>query len=129
MFTLEGYTITKLLQQGGQLSIYNGIRNADKKNVVLKVCQSDQPNLADLVALQHEYEILKQLNLSSVVQVYDLITTQNRLVLVLEDIGGTTLQQFLTSGRITLSQFFKIGVQIIDAIGERHLQIIIHKGI
>jgi diguanylate cyclase (GGDEF)-like protein len=129
MFTLEGYTITKLLQQGGQLSICNGIRNADKKNVVLKVCQSDQPNLADLVSLQHEYEILKQLNLSSVVHVYDLIKTQNRLVLVLEDIGGTTLHQFLTNGPVTLSQFFKIGVQIIDAIGELHLQNIIHKGI
>jgi diguanylate cyclase (GGDEF)-like protein len=129
MFTLEGYTVNELFQQSGQFSIYKGKRNADQKNVIFKICQSDQPNLADLVALQHEYVILKQLNLSCVVHVYDLIKTHNRLVLVMEDIGGTTLHQFLTNGPVSLSQFFKLAVQLTDAIGELHLQNIIHKDI
>jgi diguanylate cyclase (GGDEF)-like protein len=130
MLTLEGYTIKELSQQSGQFSLYKGIRNADKKPVVLKVCQSDRSaSLSDIVALQHEYEILKQLNLSSVVRVYDLIKTHDRLVLVLEDIGGISLQQYLSNGRVSITEFLKIAIQLVDAIGELHLQNIIHKDI
>src|SRR3990167_6691682 len=130
MLTLEGYTIKELSQQSGQFSLYKGIRNADKKAVVLKVCQSDRSaSLSDIVALQHEYEILKQLNLSSVVRVYDLIKTHDRLVLVLEDIGGISLQQYLSNGRVSITEFLKIAIQLVDAIGELHLQNIIHKDI
>src|SRR3990167_4793797 len=128
MFTLEGYTVNELFQQSGQFSIYKGIRSADKKPVILKVCQSERSApLSNIVALQHEYEILKQLNLSSVVKVYDLIKTQNSLVLVLEDIGGTSLQQYLSNGPVSITAFLKLAIQLVDAIGELHLQNIIHK--
>jgi diguanylate cyclase (GGDEF)-like protein len=130
MFTLEGYTVQELFQQSGQFSLYKGISNADKVPVVLKVCQSDRSAaLSDIVALQHEYEISKQLNLSVVVHVYDLIKTQNSLVLVLEDIGGTSLQQYLSNGHVSITEFLKIAIQLVDAIGELHLQNIIHKDI
>src|SRR3990167_3308536 len=130
MLTLEGYTIKELSQQSGQFSLYKGIRNADEMPVVLKVCQSDRSAaLSDIVAIQHEYEILKHLNLSSVIKVYDLIKTHDRLVLVLEDIGGTSLQQYLSNGPVSLSDFFKLTLQLVDAIGELHLQNITHKDI
>src|SRR3990167_6214130 len=118
MFTLEGYTVQELFQQSGRFSLYKGIRNADKVPVVLKVCQSDRSAaLSDIVALQHEYEISKQLNLSAVVHVYDLIKTQNSLVLVLEDIGGASLQQYLLNGHVSTTEFLKIAIQLVDAIG------------
>ena len=58
MLILEGYSITGLIQENSQFSLYKGIRKADGVNVIIKVCHSEQSNLSDLVALQHEYEIL-----------------------------------------------------------------------
>lgn len=129
MFMLDGYSISELVQQHGRFSIYKAQRNSDQLNVILKVCHSEKSNLSDLVALQHEYQILKQLNLSGIIRVYDLIKLKNSLVLVLEDTDAITLKEFLAKAPLGLSAFFRIAIQLVDAISELHLQKIIHKDI
>ena len=96
MLAIDGYSVGEMLFQSSQFAIYKGIRNFDQKKIILKVCRSGQPNLTDLVTLQHEYEILKQLDLSGIIHVYDLIKEQNQLILVLEDIDGQFLQEYLS---------------------------------
>lgn len=129
MLALENYSIGERLYQGRRFEIYKGHRESDQQKVILKVCHSALPNFMDLVALQHEYQILKQLDLSGIIHVYELIKLQDQLVLVLEDIDGLSLQQYLLQKPLDLSNFFKIATQLIDAIGELHLHQIIHKDI
>lgn len=83
---LDGYTVSEILYQGEQFIVYRGKRNSDQLNVILKICRLDQPSLNSLTALQHEYQLLKSLNLHHVINVYSLIKHQHQFCLVMEDI-------------------------------------------
>ncbi len=129
MLDIKGYTILGKIFQGKRYSIYRGKCKLNQKKVILKVCRSEQPNLTDLAKLHHEYQILKQLDLNGVIRVYDLIKTQNQIILVLEDMEGESLRSFLNKKPLKLELFFKIALQVVDAIDELHIQHIIHKDI
>ena len=128
MQILNGFTISEKMQENKYYTIYRAQRHSDNLKVILKIC-SDQLNVADLANLQHEYQILKQLNLNGIIQVYDLIKVNEKLVLVLEDMEGISLRSFLKIEQVDLNVFFKIALQLVDAMGELHLQNIIHKDI
>lgn len=129
MEKITGYTIHEKIYEGNRYTIYRSTRNADQKKVILKNCVSEQPHLTDLAKLQHEYQILKQLDLNGIIKVYDLIKHRHQLTLVLEDMEGQSLRSYLKKQPLDLNRFFKIALQIVDAIGEIHLQHIIHKDI
>ncbi|KTD11120.1 inner membrane protein [Legionella gratiana] len=129
MIDIKGYKIHKIIKHATQYSLYKGTRESDQKKVIFKVCHSTQSNFTDLVAIYHEYQILKQLNLPGIIHVEDLIKSQDLLILILEDFEGQTLKQYLTNNAIDLATFFKIAIQLVSILEELHLQQIIHKGI
>lgn len=126
---IKGYKIYKIIEHTKHYSLYAGMRVSDKKKLIFKICHSTQSNFTDLVAIYHEYQILKQLNLPGIIQVEDLIKSQDQLILVLEDFDGQTLKQYLANNSLDLSAFFKIALQLVNVLGELHLQQIIHKDI
>lgn len=129
MLDISGYNIKEQLYQGKRFTIYRGIQHTNQRKVILKVCRFEQPSLQELATLKHEYQLLKQLNLPQVINVYDLIKHQNQLVLVLEDIEGCSLKQYLDGQPLSLNSFFTIAIQLTDALHALHLQHIIHKDI
>lgn len=129
MLTLEGYTIKNLFIKNRQFSIYKGVRNKDKQNILLKMAIEEHPSTEELSTLQHEYQILTQLNLSNVIRAYDLIKQDDQLVLVLEGASGQTLGEYLRDQPLSLANFFKIAIELTEAINSLHLKHIIHKNI
>lgn len=126
---LDGYTISEILYQDEQFVVYRGKRNSDQLNVILKICRLEHPSLNSLTALQHEYQLLKSLNLHHVINVYSLIKHQHQLCLVMEDIDGVSLRHYLTQHSLSITLFFKIAIQLVDALHDLHVQNIIHKDI
>lgn len=129
MLAINGFTIKELIYQNSNVSVYSAVRNTDNKKITLKICQIDSKFLNELTTLQHEYQILKQLNLPKVVHVYDLVRYDDKLVLVLENVKGLTLRQFLHHQALSLPNFFKIAIELAEIIGDLHLQHVIHKDI
>lgn len=129
MITLAEYNINGLLYQDNRFALYRGIRVQDQKKVLLKICIRDEPTLDEITTLQHEYQMLSLLNVPNVIHVYDLIKQDGQLVLILEDIGGLTLKEYLKKQPISLTKFFKIALELVDAISMIHMQHIIHKNI
>ncbi|MEH1786604.1 MAG: AAA family ATPase [Nostoc sp.] len=129
MLTLSGYQIIEQIYESSNSLIYRGYREADNQPVILKTLRDVYPSPERIACYQREYDIIHNLHLAGVVQVYALEIHQQRPVLVLEDFGGTSLAQLQLAGEIELEQFLKMGISIVESIKQIHAAKIIHKDI
>jgi diguanylate cyclase (GGDEF)-like protein len=123
------YTIQSVLYGGGKFTIYRGVRQSDQTPVILKISRFEHPSANNLASLQHEYHILKQLNSPYIIRAYDIIQSQHQLALILEDVNSTSLHEYLKDHTLTLTDFFKIAIQLVDALSVLYLKKVIHKDI
>jgi len=129
MLNLSGYQILTHLYESSSSIVYRGIRQTDNQAVIVKVLKQDYPAPAELTRYQQEYEILRSLNLDSVIKAYSLETAQNTLAIIFEDFGGLSLRMLMDERKFTLSEFLHIAIQITDSLGNIHEANIIHKDI
>lgn len=127
MKMLNGYDIIEKLHTGESFDIYRGQRLDDNKKVILKAINGDQLSSNNIASLQHEYSLLKQLNLAGVIKANNFIKNENSFILELEDFPSQTLEHYLNNLPLTLDAFFIIAIQIVDILGTLHQQKIIHK--
>ena len=129
MIKLSNYQIIELIHEGIKTSVYRATRNKDGKLVVIKVLKTEYPELKDIAAFKHEYELIKNLEIPGVVQAHSLEKYNNGLAIVLENFDGTSLHKVIEADKIELIDFLKIGIEITQALGELHQNYIIHKDI
>jgi predicted ATPase/signal transduction histidine kinase/DNA-binding NarL/FixJ family response regulator len=133
------HSLTPIYESVNSL-VYRGFREKDNQPVILKVLKEDYPSPAELTRYQQEFEITKDLNIPSVVKAYGTERYQNTLVIILEDFGGESLRENITPfhispseklgrGRISLSEFLPISIEIADSLGQIHAANVIHKDI
>lgn len=129
MISLLDYTISEEIYSSINTIVYRGYRNQDRHPLIFKYLRVEYPNPSQLTKFKHQYEITKNINLPGVVKPYGLESYQNSLVLILEDIGGQSLKQFIASVSLELEQFLRIAIKLADIIGYLHHHKIIHKDI
>ena len=126
---VPGYDITEVIYEGINTIIYRGTSHLNQQKVILKILKEDYPSLDAITRLKHEFKITENLDLDNVVKILRLETEQNRLILVLEDFGGQSLKQILSSDKLKLLNFLTIAVQLAKALVSLHSHQIIHKDI
>ncbi|BAB73957.1 trifunctional serine/threonine-protein kinase/ATP-binding protein/sensor histidine kinase [Anabaena sp. FACHB-709] len=129
MITLPNYQIIELIGEGVKTNVYHAISIPDSKLVVIKILKTEYPELKDIAALKHEYELIKNLDIPGVVKAHGFEKYNNCFALVLEEFDGTSLHKVIQEKKIGLLDFCKIGIQITQALGELHRKYIIHKDI
>ncbi|MGJ5631673.1 trifunctional serine/threonine-protein kinase/ATP-binding protein/sensor histidine kinase [Nostoc sp. CALU 1950] len=129
MLMLSGYQIIEQIYESSNSLIYRGYREADNQPVILKTLRDVYPSPERIACYQREYDIIHNLHLTGVVQVYALEIHQQRPVLVLEDFGGSSLAQSQLAGEIELEQFLRLSISIVESLKEIHAANIIHKDI
>ncbi|QLE40332.1 GAF domain-containing protein [Nostoc sp. C052] len=129
MIKLSNYKIIELIHEGIKTTVYRATRNKDDKLVVIKLLKIEYPELKDIAAFKHEYELIKNLDIPGVIQAYSLEKYNNGLAIVLENFDGSSLYKIIQSEKIKLLDFLKIGIKITQALGELHQNHIIHKDI
>jgi predicted ATPase/signal transduction histidine kinase len=130
MIALSGYTVTKEIYSDARIGIYRGYNHDDHATpVILKVLKTDYPTPKEIAQFRHEYEITKELNLTGAIKPYQLQKYNNGLALILEDVGGESLQNIIADKRINLVTFLKIAWQLANVVDELHQHNIIHKDI
>ncbi|MFZ6649562.1 diguanylate cyclase [Undibacterium sp. TJN25] len=128
MLKLEGYSLIQKLRKNGEFIVLRGQRSGDQKPVLIVQPAAEHPTTAILLRLQHEYNLRNELDPSWAAQPLDLINTDGKTSLILDDAGGQSLDQLL--GRaIELPLFLRIAVGICASLGRLHQQDIIHKDI
>ncbi len=129
MLTHPHFQIITQIYESESSLVYRAIHSVDNKPVILKLLKADLLATTQLTRYQHEYNLLNQLKLPGIVEVFELERWQNYFVLVLEDFGGNSLNFWLTQSKFGLIDWLKVAVQIADGLGHLHAAHVIHKDI
>jgi predicted ATPase/signal transduction histidine kinase/tRNA A-37 threonylcarbamoyl transferase component Bud32 len=123
------YQLLEVIHEGVDTILYRGKQQADQEPVILKILKAKYPTFEQVTRLRHEYRITANLDIEGIVKVYSLAADRNRLALVCEDIGGTSLKKLLASEQLSIASFLGIAIQLVKAIASLHQNKIIHKDI
>jgi predicted ATPase/tRNA A-37 threonylcarbamoyl transferase component Bud32 len=132
---LPGYRVSQQIYESANSVVYRATREHDNRPVILKVLKPDYPNLAELAHYNQEYEILRQLNVTGVVETYGLEPYRNTLVLILEDFGGVSIRPWLErkaragSAAVPLAQCLEIVSKIAAGLDQIHTSGVFHKNV
>jgi predicted ATPase/signal transduction histidine kinase/tRNA A-37 threonylcarbamoyl transferase component Bud32 len=134
MLDLPGYEVGELLYRGTRTQVHRARRLADERSVVLKTAATEQPSPVEISRLVSEYQLGHAIEHPGIVRFLELLELGHRPVLVLEDIGGTSLRELLSQreaeGRpLTLIEALEIAVQIAEALAALHRARVVHKDI
>ncbi|MCP4701899.1 MAG: AAA family ATPase [Gammaproteobacteria bacterium] len=129
MLDIPGYEIHTKLCESVNSIVYRGCRLADKQPLIFKMPKEDYPAPGKLQRYQHEYEILRHLDIAGVAKTYGLEKYKNTLVILVEDIDGKSLGQLIKTHGFGLAEFLPLAIRIAEILGEIHAADIIHKDI
>ncbi|MCW6050145.1 AAA family ATPase [Lyngbya sp. CCAP 1446/10] len=126
---LPGYQLISTIHEGTKTVIYQGRHELEHTPVIIKTLKAEYPTLEEIARIRHEYQILHSLNIPGIIKPIELKPYEHGLALILEDFGGQTLKQYITSQKTSLINFLQIASQLAQILGELHTNQIIHKDI
>ncbi|MBD2730726.1 AAA family ATPase, partial [Nostoc sp. FACHB-892] len=133
MIALPGIVIQNKIYESSNSLVYRGIRD-DGVGIIVKMLKLDYPSPQELTRYRQEYKITRSLNLEGVVKAYSQQDYQRTLVIILEDFGGESLEQWMHKRPdifcpMPLSTFLGLAIAVCDILGRIHAANIIHKDI
>jgi predicted ATPase/signal transduction histidine kinase/CheY-like chemotaxis protein/tRNA A-37 threonylcarbamoyl transferase component Bud32 len=129
MIRPENFILHETLYEGASTRVVRATQRAGKRPVVLKLLKECELTRERLDRHQHEYELLKSLDIVGVVRVYDFVRLPEGHALVLEDFGGESLKERIARQHYTVGEFLDVAIGACEALAEVHLANIIHKDI
>ncbi|MEP0802797.1 AAA family ATPase [Funiculus sociatus] len=134
MIALPGITFHCKIYESSVSLVYRGIRVQDERSLVVKLLKQDYPSPQELTRYRQEYEITRSLNLEGVVKAYSQQDYQRTLVILLEDFGGESLEQWIhkrpeTFCPMPLATFLPLAIDLTNILGRIHAANVIHKDI
>lgn len=131
---LGHYQLKEVLGQGGMGIVYLAEDKRLKRLVAIKCLKPEiqqsfnkNNNKKHYKRLQKEARLLAQLNHSNIVQIYDVIDTQQEFALVMEYIKGNTLAVHLREHITSLKQRLTWLLQIAQGLAAAHAKGLIHR--
>ncbi|MEH2066453.1 MAG: AAA family ATPase [Nostoc sp.] len=133
MIALPGIAIQDKIYESSNSLVYRGIRD-DGVGIVVKMLKLDYPSPQELTRYRQEYKITRSLKLEGVIKAYSQQDYQRTLVILLEDFGGESLEQWMHKRPdifcpMPLSTFLGVAIALTDILGRIHAANVIHKDI
>ena len=127
--SLPGYGITEKIYESSFTVIFRGFRAADNFPLVLKALKPEVATVARTASFKRQFDILSRLSLPGVIKTYGLESFQGSPVILLEDIGGTSVRSLLELEPFGLEPFLQLAIELAGTVGALHRQGIVHKDI
>ncbi|WP_235526640.1 ATP-binding protein [Nostoc piscinale] len=133
MLAVSGYQFSEVLYDGLRTLVYRGYREIDHKPVVIKLLKNPYPSFNELVQFRNQYTIAKNLHKPGIIETYSLEPYQNGYAIVMEDMGGIALKDYLTARKRQspefLQEFLEIAIALCIILDTLYRDGIIHKDI
>ncbi len=126
---INDYEITARLHEGGTTLVCRGRRFGTAESLILKILKSDVANRDDRVSFRREFEVASRLQAPGFAKICGLEEHPGGLMMVMEDIGGQSLDHLLERTPLSLTQSLEIAVSLAETTGSLHSQGIIHKNL
>ena len=126
---IAGYTILEKLYESERSQVHRAIRVRDDLSVILKILKTDNAEPERLIRFRHEFELTRGFNSEYVIKALGLEKLTTTLVMVLEDIGGYSLDRILSGQRLDTVNFLRLAAKIAHALGDIHGGNVIHRDI
>ncbi len=119
------YRILRLINQGGQGTVYLGFDSRLHRRVAIKIYRLPKDKLARR-ALLREAQLVASIQSPKVVQIYDLIVADDHIALIMEYVPGCDLEEFLFRVRPSLATIVAVCNDIAGALAVARQQHIVH---
>jgi serine/threonine protein kinase len=119
------YRILRLINRGGQGSVYLGYDKRLHRRVAIKIYPLPATRKARKQLLR-EAQSVASIQSPKVVQIHDVIESGSHLALVMEYVPGCSLEEFLAAVRPSLSSVLTIGTDVAGALALARQQHIVH---
>ncbi|MEG4119802.1 AAA family ATPase [Microcoleus sp. N9_B4] len=128
---IPNYQILETVYSGSRTLVYRAIRTSDQLPAIVKLLKNNYPTFSELVQFRNQYTIAKNLNSPLIIQTYSLEAYQNGYVLVMEDFGGISLQEWALKEKkqLSLREFLQIAIALCNTLDILYRERIIHKDI
>lgn len=119
------YRILRLINRGGQGSVYLGYDKRLHRRVAIKIYPLP-PERAARKRLLYEAQLVASMHSPKVVQIHDVIESPEHLAMVMEYVPGCDLEEFLGRVRPSLASVLTIAADIAGALTVARQQRIVH---
>ena len=123
------YTIQETLYTGKSTVVYRASQPGAQTPVIIKVLSQPYPSFSDLTHFRNQYAITQSLSVPGVVRSLAIEPWQHGYALILEDFGGTSLQQYRGHDPLPLIETLGIALQLVDILHDLANHNIVHKDI
>ena len=125
---LGPYEIQSTLGAGGMGEVYRALDTRLDRTVAIKVLASHLSSSPELKQrMEREARSISSLNHPHICQLYDIGSQGGTDFLVMEFLEGETLAERLRKGAIPLTEIYKIGIAVAEALALAHRQGIVHR--
>ncbi|MEO7732118.1 MAG: serine/threonine-protein kinase PknK, partial [Kofleriaceae bacterium] len=125
-----GYAVVEKIYEGVRSIAFRARRLADDRPVVLKVARATDTSLDEALArLHHEHGVLSKIQSDRVIRAFEVVTLDNEALLVVEDIGGESLERVLARGRLGLADALGLAIAVVTALRDVHAAGFIHRDV
>jgi serine/threonine-protein kinase len=128
--TIGDYQIIDVLGAGGMGKVYKVKNQISDRIDALKILLpnlADDPDLAD--RFTREIKVLASLNHPNIAGLRTAFRQENQLLMVMEYVEGTTLEERMKAGPIPLQDAISYITQVLSALGYAHKRGVIHRDI
>ncbi|MGD1805024.1 trifunctional serine/threonine-protein kinase/ATP-binding protein/sensor histidine kinase [Dapis sp. BLCC M126] len=126
---IPGYKISSQLYVGSRTTVYRAIREPESLAVVMKMLTSEYPSFNELLQFRNQYNISKNLNIPGIIRPLSLEYYGNGYILVMEDNGEISLQEYIKTNILSIVEFLEIAIQLTNILRKLHQSNVIHKDI
>src|SRR6202140_5029683 len=118
--------VVEQLREDGEMRLARCLPEGGAAQVLVVTPVQDHPQAAIVKRLEHEYALRAELDPAWAVHPLELRYEGGRMLLVLEDPGGRTLER-ITGTPFQIGPFLRIAIPLAAAIGQAHARGLIHK--
>jgi len=120
--------LEKLLEDSEE-SIYRVLNKENNKTIIVKVYKDESSFQEQFGKIKNEYEVLRALNIPSVIKAYSVEKYKQNPAIILEDFKGEILKKVIEKAAIDLENFLIISIKLTGILKELNENHIIHKNI
>lgn len=128
---LPGYTVRRVLGQGGMGAVYLAHHTTLDRDVAVKLLPAELAGEEGFVRrFEREARSMARLDHPHIVKVHDFGRTSTGLpYLVMEYVDGCDLQRLIQQGQLSVAQALQLVTQVCDALSYAHAAGIVHRDI